>query len=268
MIVRDWEGGQLLLIQQSAHAGQTGEFGRHWGNGDVPAPEPREPLARAATEHHRGWNAVDDEPRINPATRRPYQFHKAPLPDLLPSFTRAIKELAAGDPYVGLVTSIHAAHLRGRSFEDVPGLPQREYDEQTQEVVRSDLAEHEELQARLWKELERSATYQVYSDRAHFLDNYHRFEAWDGLSLHVLTKPISDGLSRPVSLRDGAGTIRFRRLGDWEIGLTPYPFDEAPLITPVPGFLIPDRDYQSDAELLAEWARAERVTIQVVFSPG
>lgn len=232
MIVREWEDEQLLLFRQTDHGTQCGQFAEHWGIEEVLPPEPRAAVVLATAEHDRGWKAWEDAPTVDPATGRPHQFFATPIPDHAPLYTSAIQELAREDPYAGLLASLHAARLRGRAFGDAPAMTRTGLTDLEREIVHRYLADHEQLQEQLWQELRDSDRYRAVAGQSQVLDNFRRLAAWDTLTLHVLTRPIADGLSMPVPLRDRLCPLKLRRLGDRELGLSPYPFDKSPSSLP------------------------------------
>ena len=80
MIVQP-HNGQLLSIRQTDHAALAGLFAEHWDNADFARPSPRHPLIAAAVHHDDGWLLWEAVPRIDPTTRRPYQFTAMPIAD-------------------------------------------------------------------------------------------------------------------------------------------------------------------------------------------
>src|SRR5438477_7062690 len=92
-------GGDLLLIRQTDHAALSGELAEHWGGSAFAPPEPRGSGLLAAARHDDGWREWEAAPRVNPSTRRPYNFFELPVREHIPFYLRGIEELVRDDPY-------------------------------------------------------------------------------------------------------------------------------------------------------------------------
>jgi hypothetical protein len=106
MIVQPRDG-QLLLIRQTDHAALAGVFAKHWGNADFALPSPRDPVITAAIHHDDGWLLWETAPRMDPSTRRPYQFTDMPLAVHIGFYQAGIEHVLTLAPYAGLLTLMH-----------------------------------------------------------------------------------------------------------------------------------------------------------------
>lgn len=115
MIVQPGDG-QLLLIRQTDHAALAGVFAEHWGNTDFALPSPRDAVLAAAVHHDDGWLLWEVAPRLDPSTRRPYQFTAMPLAEHVGFYRAGIERVFALSPYAGLLTLMHLSGLYQMRF--------------------------------------------------------------------------------------------------------------------------------------------------------
>ena len=82
--------GQLLVVRQTDHGTQSGDFARHWGNETTPTFAPRDMVIEAGTQHDNGWKEWEDRPTIDPATGQPSQFLVLTPHEHVPLYRRGI----------------------------------------------------------------------------------------------------------------------------------------------------------------------------------
>jgi Protein of unknown function (DUF3891) len=111
-------GASLWLITQPDHAGLAADLLRAWRADGFPQRPTRDRVITAAGQHDLGWAEVDAAPRVDPATRRPYDFLTAPLELRQPLWPRAVRTLAATDPYVAALVAQHAITVYRRYAGD------------------------------------------------------------------------------------------------------------------------------------------------------
>src|SRR5687768_15716681 len=106
MIVRP-SNGRLLVVRQTDHMVVSGRLADAWGNDRFTRPEPFDPLAVAAAEHDVGWADWEAAPKVDPATKRPYQFTDMPVEEHLAFYQRGVSTVAANDAHAGLLVNLH-----------------------------------------------------------------------------------------------------------------------------------------------------------------
>src|SRR5580700_4151129 len=109
------------LVTHPDHARLAGAFAGRWGNDLFPAPEPREHVLRGITRHDDGWAARDAVPQITRQGKpsafstelvgKYSGFEEIDLVDYLAVRERAVREIAAEDPYAALLISMHTYSL-------------------------------------------------------------------------------------------------------------------------------------------------------------
>src|SRR5271169_976931 len=111
------------LVTHPDHAHLAGAFAERWGNDLFPSPEPRENVLRGISRHDDGWAARDAAPQIT-RQRKPSAFsnelvgkysgfEEIDLPDYLAVRDRAVRMIAAEDPYAAVLISVHTCSLLG-----------------------------------------------------------------------------------------------------------------------------------------------------------
>lgn len=243
MIIRA-DRDHLAITLQTDHATLSGHFARHWG-------WPLDPFAGAvyaAAHHDDGWYGWELAAKVNPSTGAPYNFTEMPLDDHLTLYRAGIAQVLEGDPYAGVLVSMHIVRLyRPRADHEA-------------EVARF-VAEQEALQ-RIWCD----RLHPPGPGRAEFdqrLQVNHRLLAfWDRLSLafsmHAPAE-LADGLGIPRLPLNYGGDEEHARMvyvGDGHFTLDPYPFDQDPLPGAVPMRRIAPGPYLSNAALRAALAGA------------
>ena len=71
---------------------------------------------RAAARHDDGCKVWEAAPRVDPRTRRPYQFTDLPAGEHLSFYRQGIADVLKRDPYAGLLVSMHLSGLHQRRF--------------------------------------------------------------------------------------------------------------------------------------------------------
>lgn len=102
---------RLLLVRQHDHALAAGRLASAWRGRSGELLPFRTVLATGL--HDLAWRRLDDEPRWNPATGRPFAFHEHPLDEKLEAYARGLDRMEAVSPWVGLTGSLHYASFLG-----------------------------------------------------------------------------------------------------------------------------------------------------------
>ncbi len=109
------------LVTHPDHARLAGAFAEHWGNDQFRAPEPREHVLRGIARHDDGWAARDALPQITRQGKpsafsvelvgKYSAFEEIDLADYLAVRDRAVRLIAAEDPYAAVLISMHTYSL-------------------------------------------------------------------------------------------------------------------------------------------------------------
>jgi hypothetical protein len=227
MIVRKLSDGELILIGQTDHSRLVGQLAAHWGNAEIPTPDPYESVVRAATFHDYGWLRYETSPLIDANTGEPYQFLGLPHDQKqLDAYQWCIDWLADIDRYSALIVSRHRTGLWQGRYR-VMKHPVGKYDIQKLSPEVRELIDHNEA----WQEREMKA---LDSDRkAKFPTNYRLMQVWDLLGLYFCCQePCEDSIDPiPLSYSDesSGGQMTMTPVGDRQVRFEPYPFDVRPL---------------------------------------
>lgn len=244
------DNGSIRVIRQDDHAELAGVLARQWGNDSFARPEPFEAVALAASLHDNGWREWDAEPRVNPATQRPYQFTEMPVREHLTFYRRGVDHVVTHDAYAGLLVNMHCVGLYNQRYGVDPTLPMKVHAAEDQAVINEFRAALEAQQKSLWTTLQSSSIPEARDERRLWI-NYKLLQIFDRLSLYLCMPTYAERTLGPAPLDVvGAETeLRIRPLGDERIAISPYPFRESPLPLTIATRLIPDRAYASDKEL-------------------
>ena len=224
------------LVTHPDHARLAGAFAERWGNDLFPAPEPREHVLRGITRHDDGWAARDAAPQITRQGKpsafstefvgKYSGFEEIDLPEFLAVRDRAVREIAAEDPYAALLISMHTYSLlhdhADRSTILAAQLPlfdrflegQKALQDSWRKVIASNL----DLKP-------------AHKSENIILDHFRLLQANDYLSLLTCVdyqKPVN--LLHALPTRDGNHVpIQVRAIGSRHFVLDPYPFAEPSL---------------------------------------
>src|ERR1700675_2318559 len=109
------------LVTPPDHARLAGAFAERWGNDRFLPPQPREHVLRGIARHDDGWTARDASPQITRQGKpsafsielvgKYSAFEEIDLSDYLAVRDRAVRLIAAEDPYAALLVSMHTYNL-------------------------------------------------------------------------------------------------------------------------------------------------------------
>lgn len=249
---------QLLLIRQTDHAALAGIFAEHWGNADFARPAPRDPLIAAAIHHDDGWLTWEAAPRVDPSTRRPYQFTDMPIAEHVGFYRGGIERVLAFSPYAGLLTVMHLAGLYQMRFDSDRSMPPKNLSREEEHLQRQFLDELQRQQETLRRELPQQGVPANWLEDRRLWCNYKLLQMYDRLSLYFCTAPPRPAVLEPAPLDyEGSETqLTLTPLTERTVAITPYPFDRSPLPFTLPACIAPDRDYASDDDFRAVFAAA------------
>lgn len=265
MIVQPRDG-RLLLIRQTDHAALAGVFAEHWGNSVFAVPHPRSPLLTAAVHHDDGWLIWERAPRIDPATRRPYQFTAMPTDEHIGFYRTGIDSVRARDGYAGLLTTMHLAGLYQMRFGTEPQLAPRTLSAEEESRQRRFLDELHQQQESLRRELRSEGVPAEWLEDRPLWCNYKLLQMFDRLSLYFCTAPPRPAALGPAPLDYAGGEtlLTLRPIDETTVRITPYPFNRSPLPLTVRGCMVADRDYRDDDDFRAAFASA--VPVELAFA--
>src|SRR5277367_6081699 len=109
------------LVTHPDHARLAGAFAEKWGNEVFLPPEPRSRVLKGIARHDDGWLARDAAPQITRKGKpsafsvelvgKYSAFEEIDLADYLAVRDRAVRLIAAEDPYAALLISMHTYDL-------------------------------------------------------------------------------------------------------------------------------------------------------------
>src|SRR5271170_748422 len=109
------------LVTHVDHAHLAGAFAEQWGNEVFLAPEPRERVLHGISTHDNGWATRDQQPQTTRQGKpsafsvelvgKYSAFEEIDLADYLAVRERAVRMVAAQDPYAALLVSMHTYNL-------------------------------------------------------------------------------------------------------------------------------------------------------------
>src|ERR1700758_3871030 len=109
------------LVTHPDHARLAGAFAERWGNDVFVAPEPRANVLNGIARHDDGWAARDSAPQITCQGKpsafsvelvgKYSAFEEIDLADYLTVRDRAVRLIAAEDPYAAILISKHTYSL-------------------------------------------------------------------------------------------------------------------------------------------------------------
>src|SRR5580692_5295330 len=109
------------LVTHSDHARLAGAFAGCWGNEKFRSPEPRARVLKGIARHDDGWTTRDAAPQITRQGKpsafsvelvgKYSGFEEIDLVDYLAVRDRAVRLIAAEDPYAAVLISMHTYSL-------------------------------------------------------------------------------------------------------------------------------------------------------------
>jgi hypothetical protein len=257
MIVRKEANGELLLLTQTDHSRLAGQFAAHWGNETFAALQPYESVTRAAVHHDFGYLRYETAPMYDPATGETPMFRQLPSGALqFEEYEWCFNWLLAGDPYAGLLVSMHRMGLWQQRYKTIASAIHKVAANDPQ--IRAFIEKHEALRPGI---IARNGF-----DSKQVWINYRLLQVWDLLSLHFSCTPPFEDVIEPVPTSygdaDGEGArMTLTPVDAYTVAIDPYPFDVRPLRITVPAKRLaqqrfPDQDafrkayFQAPVELL------------------
>jgi Protein of unknown function (DUF3891) len=263
------------LVTHPDHARLAGAFAARWGNERFRSPEPRERVLKGIAQHDDGWMARDAAPQITRQGKpsafsvelvgKYSAFEEIDLADYLAVRDRALRSIAAEDPYAAILISMHTYNLltehADRSTIAGGELP----------LLDGFLERQNSFQALLREQISGDATLasEQKSDVA-IRDHFRLLQATDNLSLLTCVDFAQPAhLLHPLPLRDGGyAEVKVRSAGARHFVLEPYPFGEGGSTFEFPARFVEGELFGSARELQGRFAEAKREMLTVRVSAG
>lgn len=261
------------LVTHPDHARLAGAFAERWGNDRFASPEPRANVLKGIARHDDGWLARDAQPQITRQGKpsafstelvgKYSAFEEIDLPDYLAVRDRAVRLIAAEDPYAALLISMHTYSLlhdhADRSTIVPDQLPLLDRFLEQQHAFQQSLKQQINADAQFTPEQASEAT---------ILDHFRLLQATDNLSLLTCVDFRQQAnLLHPLPLRDGSRTpVQVRAKSSRHFVLDPYPFAEASLTFQFPAQHVQGKTFTSAAELQQLFHAAKIETLSVTVS--
>jgi hypothetical protein len=261
------------LVKHPDHARLAGAFAERWGNDLFLPPEPREHVLRGISRHDDGWAARDAVPQITRQGKpsafstelvgKYSGFEEIDLVDYLAVRDRAVREIAAEDPYAAILISMHTYSLlhdhADRSTIAPAQLP----------LLDQFLERQKALQDSLRKQIAANANLkQEHKTESAILDHFRLLQANDYLSLLTCVdfqKPVN--LLHALPARDGKRiSVQARAIATRHFVLEPYPFAEPSLTFQFPARHAKGKLFSEAKELQAAFASAPVEMLSVTVS--
>ncbi len=262
------------LVTHPDHARLAGAFAERWGNQQFRAPEPRARVLKGIARHDDGWAVRDTAPQITRQGKPSAfsvelvgnyaAFEEIDLADYLAVRDRAVRLIAAEDPYAAILVSMHTYNLltahADRSTIAPGDLP----------LLDQFLTRQEAFQAELRAEIDadQSVPAEEKTDDA-FKDHFRLLQAADNLSLLTCVDFAQPAhLLHPLPLSGGGHSeVKVHAKGKRHFVLDPYPFAEAQITFHFPGRHVEGHLFVTAVELQHRYAQAPVEMLSVTVSP-
>jgi Protein of unknown function (DUF3891) len=263
------------LVTHPDHARLAGAFAERWGNERFLRPKPRTHVLKGISCHDDGWAARDAAPQITREGKpsafstelvgKYSAFEEIDLADYLAVRSRAVRLIAAEDPYAALLISMHTYSLLNdhadRSTIALDKLP----------LLDEFLVQQKALQQSLRDQITADSRFTpADASETKVLDNFRLLQATDNLSLLTCVdfrQPAH--LLHPLPVIKGEHSrVEVTSVGARHFVLAPYPFAEPALTLSFPARRVEGKLFQSAEELQQRYRAAapEMLTVTVSAS--
>jgi hypothetical protein len=261
------------LVTHPDHARLAGAFAERWGNEQFLPPEPRAHVLRGIARHDDGWALRDAAPQITRQGKpsafsvelvgKYSAFEEIDLADYLAVRDRAVRLIAAEDPYAAILISMHTYNLLTAHADRSTIAPE-------QLPLLDEFLERQ-------MDFQRSLLQQIASDSRFapgqkteeaIFDHFRLLQASDNLSLLTCVDFRQPShLLHPLPLRHGAHSrVEVRSTGPRHFVLDPYPFDEGSITFSFPARHVAGKIFESSTKLQERFQAAPVETLSVTVS--
>lgn len=242
-MIRRRQGNDILLIRQTDHASISGALAKHLGNAMFTPPSPFSSVVEAISAHDAGWPLHDDRPTLNDQGL-PRHVFEMPLSTALEIWTESSRRVAAADPYVGLLVSLHQLGLSSNAEPKPSAEPSRHTPREL-----FDLNRFQHGQVELQEQLRRQLGMRTDLPLDHGLApvgrspeedllrcNHQLLQLFDRISLNLCFNEVRIAQVDHVCPRPGRGGIcvHVHKNADDSFRLDPWPFDRDEIALAVP----------------------------------
>jgi hypothetical protein len=261
------------LVTHPDHAHLAGAFAERWGNDVFVAPEPRANVLQGIHHHDDGWIARDAVPQITRQGKpsafsfelvgKYSAFEEIDLEDYLAVRDRAVRLIAAEDPYAAVLISMHTYSLLSehadRSTIAPTDLPLLDTFLEGQKVLQASLRQQISSASMIPPEQRTEGAIR---------DHFRLLQATDYLSLLTCVNfSKAADLLHPLPTRGGEyARVQVRSVGTRHFVLDPYPFTEPSLTFAFPARHVDGKLFGHAAELQGRFAAAPVETLSVIVS--
>lgn len=263
------------LVTHPDHARLAGAFAERWGNDLFLPPEPREQVLRGIARHDDGWAARDAAPQITRQGKpsafstelvgKYSGFEEIDLADYLAVRDRAVRLIAAEDPYAAVLISMHTYSLLNDHADRSTILPAQ------LPLLDQFLEGQKALQDSLLQQIASNPNLRPeHKSENTILDHFRLLQANDYLSLLTCVdfqKPVN--LLHALPTRNGKRIlVQARAIGTRHFVLEPYPFAEPSLSFQFPARHAKGKLFSSAKELQDAFNAAPVEMLSVTVSAG
>jgi hypothetical protein len=261
------------LVTHPDHAHLAGNFAAAWGNRQFRKPEPRARVLKAIACHDDGWVVRDAHPSVTRHGKpsafstelvgKYSAFEEIDLKEYLAVRDRAVRLIAAQDPYAGLLIAMHTYNLltahADRSTIAPEGLVLLDA------FLEQQLAYKGELQSQIATD---SSLTKLEVTEQTILEHFRLLQACDNLSLlSCVAFSSSADLLHPLPLNDGGtAEVNVEPIAARHFRLDPWPFAEPELTFAFPARHVANKLFANSRSLEAALHTASVETLTVRLS--
>ena len=268
---------QFWLIAQHDHAILAGQLAAAFGNQLYAPPTRGEKTTLGIAMHDAGWPLHDDAPELNDQGL-PADVFETTVERGVKVWEASAARAEAGDPYAGLLVSIHVQRLAGRYEQSLSKLGNRERfwlirfrNDQAQRQMRLRAVLGMSVEHPLDHGLALAGDAGAQADVAeqNLAYDVRLLQAMDMLSLCICCTEAPTRQIGPLYRRPGGASLPLRvdRVTPWRLLVHLWPFAPPNLRAIVPYRAVPGRRYESAAELREVLSHSASQSLEVTLEP-
>jgi hypothetical protein len=261
------------LITHPDHARLAGEFAAAWGNNLFRKPEPRARVLTGIACHDDGWSVRDAHPTITREGKpsafstelvgKYSAFEEINLEEYLAVRERAVRIIAAEDPYAGLLISMHTYNLltahADRSTIAPDGL----------QMLDTFLERQREYQSELLQAItEDNSLATIEKSKETIQEHFKLLQACDNLSLLACV-----AFAQPANLLHalplnggGSSEVQVAAKHPRHFSLDPWPFEAPKLTFRLPARHVEGKTFSSSHKLEEAFLAAPQEELEVILT--
>jgi hypothetical protein len=261
------------LVTHPDHARLAGAFAERWGNERFLPPEPRAQVLKGIARHDDGWAARDAAPQITRQGKpsafsvelvgKYSAFEEIDLADYLAVRDRAVRLIAAEDPYAAVLISMHTYSLLSEHADRSTIAPEQ------LPLFDGFLEQQKELQQSLTRDIAANLQFSAEQVTESVIRNHFRLlQATDNLSLLTCVDFRTPAhLLHPLPLRDGGySRVAVTAVSARHFVLDPYPLDATSITFEFPARHVPGKLFSSSAQLQERFNATPAEALSVTVS--